>query len=171
MEVRRGVVNGVRRTVTGGGGGVAQVLTFNIDRQPVELTMLDPPQIEDGDDVAVAGDVVRGTLVARAFKNWSNGTYGKWATSMMSGCMTAVFGLMFIGFGLGGIGVSVSQGSSGGGIVRGVLLLTWGWVLLVDDQRPSGRFPDEHSLAPGQRVKIGRSLAAPGTVSSRGAAT
>lgn len=44
----------------------------------VELAMPSPPQVEEGDEVAVAGDVANGTLIARAYRNRSTGTYRKW---------------------------------------------------------------------------------------------
>ncbi len=97
----RGTAEYVRRSVEAWAdqheAGTIQIVTFQIGSQAVEVSMGTVPQINDGDEVAVAGLIENGTLKARAYKNWSNGTHGSWTTGFNYGCNIA-FGLFIIGF-------------------------------------------------------------------------
>ena len=97
MKVISGIVSRVRNTaeISGNrhGVGTSQILGFRIGRQAVELTMASLPPIEDGDDVAVAGDVVNGVLIARAFRNFSNNSHGQWKHGW---CFPCVVTLLFV---------------------------------------------------------------------------
>jgi hypothetical protein len=72
-----------------------QIVTFLIGSQAVEISLARVPHISPGDDIAVAGHLESGTLKARAFKNWSNGTHGSWRTMMNYGCSVGLFGTIF----------------------------------------------------------------------------
>jgi hypothetical protein len=82
MDVLRGKVSRVRRSVEISGDhhgfSTDQILTFLIDGRSVELSLPYAPNIDDGDEVVVAGPVRRGTLHARAYNNLSNGSHGRW---------------------------------------------------------------------------------------------
>jgi hypothetical protein len=96
MESASGTAGYVRRSaeVYGNkeGVGTSQIITFRIGSQAVQLTMPAPPQIEEGDEVVVAGDVKDGTLHGRAYYNHSNGTSGRWAKqSLILHALCAIF--------------------------------------------------------------------------------
>src|SRR5687768_9483553 len=82
MDVRRGKASRVRRTaeISGDQHGVSttQILTCLIDGRSVELSLPYAPNIDEGDEVVVAGPVRRGTLQAHAYNNLSNGSHGRW---------------------------------------------------------------------------------------------
>jgi len=98
MEVVRGYVSGCRRSVSGAETAdenlVTQILTFRIGGQAVELTLTKMPQIEEGDEISVAGDLHQGNLVGLAFMNWSNGTYDRRFGSLLGGIFA--FGVLFV---------------------------------------------------------------------------
>lgn len=96
MKVVTGTVSRLRHSVEISGNqhgvGTSQILAFRIGKQAVELGMPSLPQIEDGDEVAVAGDVVNGILVAQAYRNFSNNTHGEWKHQWLSATLlTAIF--------------------------------------------------------------------------------
>ena len=70
---------------------VLQVVSLQIERRAIELSLRELPQIVDGDELAVAGDLNRGVLVGLAFVNRSNGTYGRHPESAVKGCATVLF--------------------------------------------------------------------------------
>lgn len=82
MKVVTGIVSHLRHSVEISGNqhgvGTSQILAFRIGKQAVELGMPSLPQIEDGDEVAVAGDVVNGVLIAQAYRNFDNNARGEW---------------------------------------------------------------------------------------------
>ncbi len=104
MDARTGVVSRVRRSVEafGNKNGVwsQHVYTFREDGRAVELGMPSPPQVDDGDEVSVAGEVVNGVLVARVFENHSNGTHGRWAHGTGMNLFLLLLPMMFAMFGL-----------------------------------------------------------------------
>lgn len=55
----------------------AHVVTFRLGNHAVQLTTPRMADIADGDEVVVAGDVVNGTLVGRAYRNLSTGSHGR----------------------------------------------------------------------------------------------
>ncbi len=81
METIFGNATYVRRTATvqGNQEGIAtlQVATFRIGSRAIEVALPEAPQIDEGDEVAVAGDLKNGTLHARAYMNRSNGAYNR----------------------------------------------------------------------------------------------
>ena len=82
MKVVTGTVSSIRHSfeISGNqhGVGTAQIVAFRIGKQAVELGLPSLPQIEVGDEVEVAGDVVNGVLVAQAYRNFDNNAYGEW---------------------------------------------------------------------------------------------
>jgi hypothetical protein len=94
LDFVRGSVTNLRASVElwadRDAAGTNQVLTFTIGSQPVEVNMSQVPQIKEGDDVAVAGHLKQGRLQARAYKNWSNGTYDSWG---LPGGLAGSYGL------------------------------------------------------------------------------
>ncbi len=98
MKVVSGIVDRVRLTaeISGNQHGVStsQIIGFRIGKQAVQLCMPSLPQIEDGDEVAVAGDVVNGVLVARAYRNFDNNAHAQWRHGWVSS--TLISGIFFL---------------------------------------------------------------------------
>ena len=88
MKLVTGVVSQLRPTVEVSGNqhgvGTSQILAFRIGKQAVELGMPSLPQVENGDEVAVAGDVVNGVLIAQAYRNFNNNARGEWKHRWLS---------------------------------------------------------------------------------------
>jgi len=82
LESLRGPVSNVSRSahVSGDSSGVStsQVITCQIEKHPVEIWMPSVPMIDPGDELIVAGRSKFGKLEAMAFRNFSNGTSGRW---------------------------------------------------------------------------------------------
>lgn len=113
-----GVVSGIRHApVTEGqigknGGSVrtGQALAFRVNDRSVQIKLPDMPDVQDGEEVTLAGRVKNGTFHALAMRN--DRTRAVYATPampgyIMGGLMTAVglpllfvlVGVFFIGFG------------------------------------------------------------------------
>lgn len=75
------------------GVGTSQILGFRIGRQAVQLSLASLPQIEEGDEVAVAGDVENGVLIARAYQNFANRAFGQWTHSWV---LAMAFTVLFV---------------------------------------------------------------------------
>lgn len=59
------------------GFGTSHVVNFRLASRAVQLTVPQMPDIAEGDEVVVVGDLVNGTLVGRAYRNLTAGTYDR----------------------------------------------------------------------------------------------
>ena len=101
MKLVTGIVSHLRHSVEVSGNqhgvGTSQILAFRIGKQAVQLGMSSLPQIEAGDEVAVAGRVVDGVLIAEAYRNLDNNAHGEWKHAWLSATvLTAIFVLPFL---------------------------------------------------------------------------
>lgn len=120
MERLSGVAKMVRRTaeVSGNqdGVGTSQGVTFRIDNRSAEMWSPTAPQIEDGDEISIAGDVADGVLKGRAYMNHSSGAGGRranWSIALnflfyaIGGFFLTVVAVMVLGtlLGIGPLGL------------------------------------------------------------------
>jgi DNA-directed RNA polymerase subunit K/omega len=59
------------------GFDTSHVVNFRLASRAIQLSMPRMPDIAEGDEVVVVGDFVNGTLVGRAYRNLSAGTYDR----------------------------------------------------------------------------------------------
>src|SRR5262245_20230560 len=102
VDVLRGVVSRSSRSaeISGNqhGFSTGQILTCCVGGRPVEIWMEKVPIIHDGDEVVVAGKMKQGTLIARAYRNLSNGSYGRWGYEL--GKLFTILVFMVVGCGV-----------------------------------------------------------------------
>ena len=101
MEIVRGIVNSVRQSANISGNqhgfSTSQILTCQIGRQAVEISMEKMPIIQDGDEILVAGATKQGTITAKAYRNFTNGTNGRWSYNFSKSCFTMIIAFLFCG--------------------------------------------------------------------------
>lgn len=96
MEVMKGTAEKVRNTTSVSGGGnnghisTTHISLFKLDGLQVSIRSNEPPVIDDGDAVVVAGDLDKGLLKAYAYKNLTTGVYGNEGLNIM-----LLFGIIF----------------------------------------------------------------------------
>lgn len=106
MQTLSGKVTRPRHTTEVSGSGdrdsssvsTTHIATFRIDNQPVVVRSSSVIQIEDGDEVKVAGEIKKGTLRADAYRNLTTGAEGNrglWVF-LVSGIVLIVIGILFV---------------------------------------------------------------------------
>lgn len=119
------------------GVGTIQLLTFRLGKQAVELAMASLPQIAEGDEIVVAGDIKDGTLHGRAYLNRSTGSFGRWSNphAGLYGCLVyALLGIviffllaMFFSFVLSGGGYKLTPIGSFSGLILAAIYVAYMW--------------------------------------------
>ena len=102
MEIRKGEVGKLRASIEVGGTdqstSTTHVVYFQLGPQAVMFRSKDPPAINDGDQVTVAGTSSKGLFEALAYSNASTGVRGD------SNSLAAVIvGAVFLVIGAGGV--------------------------------------------------------------------
>jgi hypothetical protein len=111
MQLISGVASHVRHSADLGrdmnsNARIDHVVTFRIGRRSVELALQRPPQIEDGDEVVIAGGVAGGTFAGVAYRNLDSGAYDRCQSSPAQALMWLAIGVVFLGvFPIAGLGV------------------------------------------------------------------
>jgi hypothetical protein len=99
MQTLCGIARQIRQgaEVAGNQNGfdTSHVVNFRLASRAVQLSMPRMPDIAEGDEVVVVGDLVNGTLVGRAYRNLSAGTYDRVAKQSLI-FMVLIYGALSV---------------------------------------------------------------------------
>jgi hypothetical protein len=102
METKKGQVSKFRASIEVGGNdkstSTTHVVNFQLGSQAVLFRSANPPAINDGDHVTVAGTTKRGLFEALAYRNTSTGVTGD-----SNSLAAVIIGAVFLLIGAGGV--------------------------------------------------------------------
>jgi hypothetical protein len=117
METKQGVVSKLRASIEVGGNdkstSTTHVVNFQLGPQAVMFRGSNPPAINDGDEVTVAGTIRKGLFEALAYRNSSTGVTGD-SNSIAAVIVGAIFLLVGAGGVLACLSVAIRQGKAEG---------------------------------------------------------
>jgi hypothetical protein len=112
MEIKQGPVSKLRASIEVSGTdkstSTTHVVYFQLGPQAVVLRAKDPPAINDGDQVKVAGSLSKGLSEALAYRNESTGVSGD-SNTLAAIIVGGIFSVIGIGGVLAAIVVAISE--------------------------------------------------------------